>query len=153
GTSYQWRIRDSLASGTTEVTLTPRVTLTAPAAAPTKGKVTFTGTASPVRKGAAVEVQAFVGGAWTTVGSTTFATGATSTSSGATYSVKVTLTGLGAQKFRAVVAADSGRMAGTSPVRTISVYRVAISGVHAQGKETVSLKNSGTVAVQLKGWV
>jgi len=153
-TSYQWRV-GPVSSDPAGVTVTPRVTLTAPPAkVPAGTKVTFSGVASPVRAGADVEVQALVLGTWTTVGSSTFASGSTSTTSGAAYSIPVTLTGLGAQQLRVVVAADGpgGREQAMSPTVSVTVFRVAITAVHAQGKETLSLKNSGTVTVQLKGW-
>ncbi len=153
-TSYQWRT-GPVSSVTADVTVTPRVTLTAPRAkVPAGTEVIFKGVAAPVRAGAAVEVQALVHGTWSTVGSGTFAHGSTSTTSGAAYSIPVTLTAPGAQRFRVVVPADDvgGREEAVSPTVAVAVLRVAITGVHAKGKEVVTLKNSGTLTVQLKGW-
>jgi hypothetical protein len=115
--------------------------------------VTFTGVASPVRAGSSVALQRKVHGSWHTIKVGRFSSGSTSTTSGARYSLRVKVTWTGSQQFRAIVPADAGRSTGTSPVVTMSVFRVAITGVHATGDERVTIKNRGSVAVQLEGWV
>ncbi|MFZ2016728.1 MAG: Ig-like domain-containing protein [Nocardioides sp.] len=151
-TTYQWRV-DAVVSPTAVVAVTPEVTLTAPAAAPVGGTVTFKGLASPVRPGATVQLQQLVSGTWTTVTSGTFGTGSTSTSSGAGYGLTVALSALGSQRFRAVVPDDGGRLQGTSATVAVSVLRVAITGMHAKGDEYVTVKNTGPVSAHLRGWV
>ena len=151
-TSYQWRTNGALTSDTVDVAVTPTATLTAPTSAPAGSKVTFSGTASPVSAGAAVEVQHDVNGTWTTIASGTFSSGSTPTTPGS-FSLTATLPASGSQQFRAVVPAAGGLTAATSQVRAVSVFQVAISGVHATKNEYLTLKNRGPVPVKLKGWV
>src|SRR5262249_47053022 len=58
----------------------------------------------------------------------------------------------GPQQLRTVVPADAGRSAGSSPIAPVSVFKVGITGVKATGNEYVTIKNKGTVAVELEGW-
>lgn len=77
--------------------------------------VTLTGTVRPTHAGQVVQRQQLVGGAWTTLATTTL-------SSTGTYSFPVKALSTGTKTYRIVNPADSDHLPGTSSTKTLTVY-------------------------------
>jgi hypothetical protein len=106
--------------------------------------LTVTGSAVPARAGAGVTLQRLNGATWSTVASTTeSAAGAYS------FSVKQAT---GAFSYRVVVAGSASVTAATSATLTAAFYQVSMPAGSTKGDEYVTVKNTGTVAVNLRGW-
>jgi murein DD-endopeptidase MepM/ murein hydrolase activator NlpD len=112
------------------------------------------GTLSPARPGERVYLQRYAGGTWGNVTSTLL-----SGSSGYAFSVKPATTGR--FRYRVRKPATTGLLAVTSAERRLVRYRARITSVryNATGDdatnlngEYLTLKNTGTVAINLSGW-
>jgi hypothetical protein len=112
----------------------------------------ISGVSSPARAGAPVLLQRRGSRGWVTVMSSTFTTESTSTTTGAAYSFTIRHTSSKVNRYRVVVPADSGRLQRISGELRVTVYRARITGVHATGDEYVTIKNTGTMTVNLAGW-
>ena len=104
----------------------------------------ITGTLSPARPGTTVKLQRLVGATWTDIAS------AVESSTGAyAFSLKQPT---GTWKFRVTSPEASGRGATTSPEVTAGFYAVSMPSQRASGDKYVTIKNTGKIALNLKGW-
>ena len=154
GTTYQWRhVGGSVTSAGKAVTVAPALRASVSRTRLAAGApLVISGTSSPTRAGAPVVLQQLVAGHWQNLHTSNFATDTASTTGGAAYSFTVTQTASRKYSYRVQVPADSGRVTRTSATISVSVYKAKITGVKAAGDEYVTIKNTGTVAINLSGW-
>lgn len=111
------------------------------------GTTTLTGTVAGAEDGQTLTLQRSDGGAWVDSGTARVTQG---TASAATFTVTSSVSG--AFQYRLVSSATATADPSVSNTVTVLFYRARIVKVIA-GKEVVKLKNTGAVAVDLKGWV
>ena len=104
----------------------------------------ITGTLSPARPGTTVKLQRLVGATWTDIASAVEAS-----TGGYAFSLKQPT---GSWKFRVTSPEVSGRGATTSPEVTAGFYAVSMPSQRASGDKYVTIKNTGKIALNLKGW-
>ncbi len=109
-----------------------------------KKPVVVTGVATPARAGAEVHLEVLQGSSWNAVATATeSATGAYS------FSLKQKS---GAWSYRVVVDATADRTTITTSTVATKLYAVSVTAVVVKGDEYLTVKNTGKVAVNLKGW-
>ena len=115
-----------------------------PTARSVKTKVTFTGTATPARSGATVQLQRLDAGTWKTIKTAT-----ESASGGYSFGLKQPT---GSYSYRVFIPAFGGRSDITTSTVSAKFYQVAMKDGSNSGDQWVSITNTGKVAVALKGW-
>jgi hypothetical protein len=117
------------------------------------GEITrFKGTVSPAVQGESVLLQRLKGKHWVTVATKQLPAGST-----AAYSFNIDPKASGRYRYRTFVPSYAGVPAATldGPAHGVklSVYKAKITGVHQAGDEFVKLVNTGTVKINLHGWL
>jgi hypothetical protein len=135
--------------GTVAVTVTPpagTATIVRGGAATrsVNAPLAVTGTLSPAQAGTTLKLQRLVGTTWTDV-----ATGVESAAGTYAFSLKQPT---GTWRFRVTSPATAGRGATTSPEMTAGFYAVSMPSHKASGNKYVTIKNTGKISVNLKGW-
>ena len=132
----------------------PQVTLTVDhPLSSVNAPVTFSGRTTPAAVGAPIELQRFSAGAWHVVQTKALAaSSATQVGSGAPYSFTVRERTSGWFSYRVRLPADSGRWESVEEHAPIAMYAGLLGTVQKTANEYVVVKNSGKVAVNLKGW-
>ena len=140
-------------TGTVSVTVNPAtvqgtatITREGPAKRSVKTKLVVSGKATPAKGGSTVQLQRLDGTTWTTVATGTEA-------SDGSYSVAVKQS-TGSFKFRVHIPAAGNRSEITTGTVGAKFYQVAMPGGSTKAADQfVTVKNTGAVAVSLKGWL
>ena len=147
---YRWVVPGVVNQTSEETTVKVRPALTiaaSPSAVGLGDSVSITGKASPSRGGTPVQLQKLAGGVWQTVQQSTVAA-----SPVGSFGFTVRPRASGVAKYRVLVPARDGRLLAISASRTLRVYDAAITRVTKTAHEVVTIKNTGKLLVNTKGW-
>jgi hypothetical protein len=112
-----------------------------------RGKVTLSGKVTPASAGAPLQLQRLDGSTWTTIARRTLTTGAS-----VPYLFSVASTTSRSARYRVVLPSYDGRLGRTSATATIGWQAAALVAHRATGREWVQVRNTGKVAIGIRGW-
>lgn len=141
-------------SAITTVTVKPRVTVALNKPAIALGDTAVvSGKVAPVSKGQSVFLQRNDGEVWTTIATKVLTAPAAPTTLVAySFSVKPTTSAATSYRVRKAADATRGLIGFTSNTLVVNTYAASITSIHKTGDEYVTVKNTGTMALNLSGW-
>ncbi|QIX27821.1 tandem-95 repeat protein [Nocardioides sp. JQ2195] len=153
-TSYMWKtVSPALASAAKTVKVRPALTMrVSETKLAVHAPLVVEGDSSPSRVGTPVRLQRLKGHRWITVKSTTIDEATNTLEPTGHYRFRLSSTKSGAFKFRVMIPADAGREASTSVVRKVKFHKAKVTSVSRGRNQVVKIKNTGEVAINLRGW-